>query len=141
MIRVELPKREELVNLALKAREKAYSPYSEFCVGAALLCADGEIFCGANVENSSYGATICAERSAFAAAISQGKRSFLAIAIVGGEKGAKVNKPCSPCGICRQFMTEFCAPDFLVLLYDGQAITKKTLGELMPEAFDKSSLQ
>ena len=141
MIRVEMSKREELVKLALEARKKAYSPYSNFCVGAALLCADGEIFCGTNIENSSYGATICAERSAFAAAISQGKRSFSAIAIVGGERDAEVNKSCSPCGICRQFMTEFCTPDFLVILYDGQAIAKKSLGELMPEAFDKSSLQ
>lgn len=124
-----------LVKSALEAREKAYSPYSNFCVGAALLCADGEIFKGANVENSSYGGTICAERSAFCSAISAGKRDFVAIAIVGAKRGEKVSSLCTPCGICRQFMSEFCSHDFPVLLYDGQAITEKTMGSLLPDAF------
>ena len=124
-----------LVDAALEARENAYSPYSEFCVGAALLCADGEIFKGANLENGSYGATICAERSAFCAAISAGKRSFTAIAIVGAKRGDGVGEICPPCGICRQLMSEFCSADFPILLYDGQAVFEKTLGSLLPEAF------
>ena len=124
-----------LVDRALDAREKAYSPYSDFCVGAALLCSDGEIFTGVNIENGSYGATICAERSAFCAAISEGKRDFSAVAIVGAERGKAPDKICPPCGICRQFMAEFCSADFPVFLYDGQDVIRKTLGELLPEAF------
>lgn len=125
----------QLVDKALAARENAYSPFSNFCVGAALLCADGEIFTGANVENSSYGGTICAERSAFCSAVSSGKRDFDAIAIVGAAKGETPSSTCAPCGICRQFMAEFCRDDLPVLLYDGQAIVETTLGELLPEAF------
>ena len=135
MIKLELSKRKLLVDKALDARERAYSPYSGFCVGAALLCSDGEIFTGVNVENGSYGATICAERSAFCSAVSEGKRDFIAIAIVGAEKEVTPNKICPPCGICRQFMSEFCNEDFLVLLYDGQDVVCKTLGELLPESF------
>ncbi len=127
--------KKQLVDKALSAREKAYSPYSSFCVGAALLCSDGEIFTGVNIENGSYGATICAERSAFAAAIGAGKSEFSAIAIVGAERGTGPSKLCLPCGICRQFMSEFCSPKFTILLYDGQAVVQKTLGELLPEAF------
>ena len=124
-----------LINAALEARENAYSPYSDFCVGAALLTEDGEIFKGANLENGSYGATICAERSAFCSAISAGKRKFVAIAIVGAKRGEEVSALCPPCGICRQFMSEFCSADFSVLLYDGQAVCEKTLGSLLPDAF------
>lgn len=135
MIRLDMSKKEELVKKALEAREKAYSPYSNFCVGAALLCSDGEMFTGVNVENGSYGATICAERSAFCSALSAGKRDFSAIAIVGAERGIEPDKVCPPCGICRQFISEFVGRDFLILLYDGQAVTEKNLGELLPEAF------
>lgn len=124
-----------LVERALDARKNAYSPYSGFCVGAALLCSDGEIFTGVNIENGSYGGTICAERSAFCAAISAGKSDFLAIAVVGAEREKDPQRICPPCGICRQFMSEFCGRDFAVLLYDGQAVIEKTLGELLPEAF------
>ena len=135
MIKLDLSESEMLVRKALEARDEAYSPYSGFCVGAALLCSDGEVFTGVNVENGSYGATICAERSAFCSAISAGKRDFSAIAIVGAERGRAPDKICPPCGICRQFMSEFCGQDFAVLLYDGQAVIGKTLGELLPEAF------
>ncbi|MBQ8408279.1 MAG: cytidine deaminase [Clostridia bacterium] len=124
-----------LIEKALEAREHAYAPFSGFFVGAALLSADGEIFLGANIENSSYGGTICAERSAFAAAISTGKREFVAIAIVGGKGGEKPLEPCAPCGICRQFMAEFCSADFPVILYDGKSPVCSTLGELLPYAF------
>ena len=124
-----------LIDKAACARERAYSPYSDFCVGAALLCDDGEIFTGVNIENSSYGGTVCAERSAFCAAISAGKRDFVAIAVVGGRRGDAVSQICPPCGICRQFMSEFCDAELPVLLYDGQAVTEIELGKLLPEAF------
>ena len=135
MIKLEEKDKMMLVNKALEARENAYSPYSGFCVGAALLCSDGEIIVGANVENGSYGATNCAERSAFCSAVSQGKRDFSAIAIVGAKRGEEIGEFCPPCGICRQFMSEFCAPELPVLLYDGQAVKEMTLGALLPEAF------
>ena len=127
--------KELLINKAIEARENSYSPFSSFSVGAALLCSDGEIIVGTNVENSSFGGTICAERSAFCAAVSQGKREFDAIAIVGGKRGEKISKNCAPCGICRQFMNEFCNADFIVLLSDGESITEKTLGSLLPDSF------
>ena len=130
----------KLVDEALAARFQAYSPYSNFCVGAALLCADGEIIRGANVENSSYGGTICAERSALCAAISQGKREFSAIAIVGAPKGKEIDAICAPCGICRQVMSEFASDDFVVLLYNGKDIAEYKLKELLPLSFDKSML-
>ena len=135
MIKLDLSKKKQLVDMALEARENAYSPYSDFCVGAALLCSDGEIFVGANVENGSYGATICAERSAFCSAISVGKRDFCAVAIVGAKRGEEISDFCPPCGICRQFMSELCSAELPVLLYDGQAVKETTLGALLPEAF------
>lgn len=135
MIKLEESSKKMLVDKAMRARENAYSPYSDFCVGAALLCSDGEIFTGVNIENSSYGATVCAERSAFAAAISSGKHEFTAIAVVGAKKGDVSHEICTPCGICRQFMSEFCTSDFQILMYDGQAVVSRTLGELLPEAF------
>lgn len=132
--------RKALVDAALSARERAYSPYSSFCVGAALLCADGEVVLGANVENSSYGATICAERVAFTTAIFEGKREFSAIAIVGAPRGDEIGAFCSPCGICRQFMAEFCNKNFEVILFDGKDIKAYTLDEVLPLAFTKSDL-
>ncbi len=127
--------KKELVKRAFSVAEKAYAPYSKFTVGASLLCKNGKIYDGCNVENASYGATICAERSAFASAISGGEREFEAIAIVGKKQGAKMDF-CSPCGICRQFMTEFCDKDFRIYLSDGSDIKEYTLGELIPLSFD-----
>ena len=92
----------ELINEALEARKCSHSPYSQFAVGAALLCSDGQIVRGANVENASFGGTICAERSAFLAAISMGKRDFEAVAIVGAPHGDKIDKICAPCISVRQ---------------------------------------
>ena len=129
-----------LVDRACEARHKAYSPYSQFCVGAALLCADGEIISGANIENSSYGATNCAERTAFFTALMQDRRDFTAMAIVGAKRGEEISSFCAPCGICRQVMAEFCRADFEVLLYDGKDIKTYTLSEILPEAFDKGNL-
>ena len=129
-----------LVELACKARLKAYSPYSGFCVGAALLCPDGRIYEGANIENASYGACNCAERTAFFNAVNEGRREFYAIAIVGAKRGEEISNFCAPCGICRQGMAEFCPPDFEILLYDGKEIKTYTLSALLPESFDKSNL-
>ena len=133
--------REELVKRALEARKKAYSPYSDFCVGAALLCEDGEIFEGANVENASYGATNCAERTAIFSAVYAGKRKFRAIAIVGAKRGCEVDAYCAPCGICRQVIAEFCDADAEVILYDGKQMKVKTMAEILPESFDVAVLK
>jgi cytidine deaminase len=121
----------ELIQAALNARRDAYAPYSKFAVGAALLTSAGEIVSGVNVENASYGLTICAERSAIFAAVSQGMREFSAIAIAtaGGH---------APCGACRQVLNEF-APDLLVLLVDSDHSEKPPrklrLSELLPHSF------
>ena len=130
----------DLVAVAEQARLASYSPYSNFAVGAALLCADGDVIIGANVENSSYGATNCAERTAFFTALMQEKKDFVAIAIIGAKRGEKVTSFCAPCGICRQVMAEFCSPSFEILLYDGKDIKTHTLSEILPESFDKGNL-
>ena len=96
---------QELIHKALEVRQKAYAPYSDFMVGAALLCKDGRIFTGCNIENASYGATNCAERTAFFKAVSEGYREFTAIVIAGGGKEAQSLEYCAPCGICRQVMS------------------------------------
>ena len=120
----------ELYEKALSAMQNAYAPYSKFTVGAALLASSGHIYTGVNVENASYGATICAERTAFVKAISEGERNFEAIAIVSGEGKAW------PCGICRQFMLEFVEDDFNIITGDSiEALEMRTMKELLPEAF------
>ena len=132
--------KKSLVERAVAARERAYSPYSSFCVGAALLCADGDVYEGANIENSSYGATNCAERTAFFTALLEGKREVTAIAIGGSKRGEDISSYCAPCGICRQVMAEFCRADFEILLFDGNNIKTYTLDSILPEAFDKGNL-
>lgn len=129
-----------LVRAAFEMLPKAYAPYSHFHVGAALLTGDGEVFAGCNVENASYGAAICAERTALVQAVSAGKREFQAIAVVGGREG-HVTDFAPPCGICRQVMVEFCGPDFLILLARSpEEIRCFTLAELLPEAFEGARL-
>ncbi len=123
----------ELMQLAALAAKKAYSPYSHFSVGAALLCTDGTAVTGCNVENASFGASCCAERSAVFAAVSQGKRDFSAIAVVGVKDSSARYAP--PCGICRQVLSEFCGADFRVVLLDGTHTVSYTLSELLPAAF------
>lgn len=132
----------ELVRLAKEAREHAYAPYSHFKVGAALLTDKGKVYTGCNVENASFGATNCAERTAFFKAVSEGERSFLAIAIVGAPSGKDTTDTCAPCGICRQVMREFCQPeDFKIVLEDGQGGTlSMTLEELLPRSFAGESM-
>lgn len=131
-----------LAKAACDTRKNAYAPYSHFTVGAALLTEDGKIFCGANVENASYGATICAERTAFSYAVCRGFRNFSAIAIAGAKED-EVAIACAPCGLCRQVMAEFCQKDFKIILVNQNDLTLsvvKTLDELFPTSFDKTSL-
>lgn len=127
-------RKEELIGNAMAAMKNAYSPYSEFCVGAALLTKKGKVYTGCNIENSSYSATNCAERTAFFSAIKNGERQFSAIAVVGGKKG-RVENYCFPCGVCRQVMSEFCDKDFKIYLYNGVEIRTYTLDELFPNTF------
>lgn len=125
-----------LMEEAAKARKLAYAPYSGFSVGAALLCKDGSIYRGCNVENASYGATNCAERTAFFKAVSEGKREFRAIAVVGGPEKEKEQKLCPPCGICRQVMEEFCDDTFVVVLGSSETDYQTyTLREIFPLPF------
>ena len=127
---------ERLIEEAMKARKMAYAPYSEFRVGAAFLDGDGTIYSGCNIENASYGACNCAERTAIFKAVSEGAGDFRAIAIVGG-KDKNVTEFCPPCGICRQVMSEFCDADtFKVILFDGTETRSYLLGDLLPHAFD-----
>lgn len=119
----------ELFERAVESRRHAYAPYSRFAVGAALLAEDGRIFTGVNVENASYGATICAERSALAAAVGAGARSFRAIAIAG-PSGTRT----TPCGVCRQALAEF-GPLTVAFADERGALTEVPLAELLPDAF------
>lgn len=126
----------ELALAAIEAMKKSYSPYSHFTVGAALLTKEGKIYTGANIENASYTPTVCAERNAIFTAVHQGERDFEAIAIVGGLCG-NVTGLTAPCGVCRQVMSEFCSPDFKIILVtssDGD-YEETTLGELLPYTF------
>lgn len=136
MTRIGISK-ETLLALAHKAKNHAYAPYSKFQVGAALLAENGEVYLGCNIENASYGATNCAERTAFFRAVSEGITSFQAIAIVGN-----AGTPCAPCGICRQVMREFCNPKtFLIYLEDGNGgVLEYTLEQLLPMSFGPESL-
>ena len=125
----------QLIALSLEAMEKAYAPYSGYKVGAALLCADGTVYQGCNIENASYGATNCAERTAFFKAVSDGHREFTAIAICGGKDG-KITGLFPPCGICRQVMGEFCGPDFKIYMVGpGETYQEQTLRQLLPYGF------
>ena len=121
----------ELINLANKARERAYAPYSEFTVGAALLCSDGSVYTGCNIENASYTPTCCAERVAFFSAVSDGKRDFSKIAVVGGDADTERAR-CYPCGVCRQVMSEFVDTDLKVVFSDGKELSME---ELLPYSF------
>ena len=129
----------ELVKLALEARKMSYSPYSGFSVGAALLCDDGTVYKGCNIENSAFSPTNCAERTAFFKAVSEGKRDFVKIAVVGGESDIEIPRNyCPPCGMCRQVMKEFCSSDFEIIIAKNENDFKiKTILELLPESFDK----
>ena len=131
---------DELVQKAIEMTKMSYVPYSHFHVGAALLDKNGKIWTGCNIENATYGATNCAERTAIFKAVSEGVRDFEAIAIVGGPEGADgahvLEEFCPPCGICRQVLAEFCSRDFKIILADGKGGQKVfTLADLLPESF------
>lgn len=132
---------EELIRLAYEAQKKSYSPYSHFATGAALLTADGQVFQGCNIENAAYSPTICAERTAFSKAVSEGIREFSKIAVVGGYPD-KPGDYCAPCGVCRQVMAEFCDPEqFEVILARDPADYKVILlKDLLPEGFGPKNL-
>ena len=130
----------ELIGAAMDAMKGAYAPYSGFYVGAALLCEGGEVYTGCNVENASYGACNCAERTAVFKAVSEGKLKYKGIAVVGGKSG-DVRSFCAPCGICRQVMAEFAEADFFVLLCDGEKTEKIMLSELLPHSFSGKNLE
>lgn len=132
---------EKLVALAQEARNRSYCPYSHFAVGAALLCRDGTVYQGCNIENAAFGPGNCAERTAIFKAISEGHRDFAAIAVAGGPAGESVKGMCTPCGVCRQVMREFCPDDFPIhLALGGSAYRTVTLADLLPLSFGPDDL-
>lgn len=126
----------ELIKEAKRAAESAYAPYSGFTVGAALLTKRGKVYRGCNIENAAYSPTNCAERTAFFKAVSEGEREFSAIAIVGG-KNLDFASFCTPCGVCRQVMSEFCDGDFKIILgRNDEEVKVYPLRELLPLSFE-----
>ncbi|MDD4082405.1 MAG: cytidine deaminase [Sphaerochaetaceae bacterium] len=123
----------QLMETAIEAREHSYAPYSNFCVGAALMTNEGKVYTGCNIENSGFTATVCAERVAFFKAVEAGERDFKQIAIVGGMRGP-ITDSCAPCGVCRQVMAEFCNHEkFKIILGKNSDVYKVyTLAELLP---------
>ena len=134
--------RKQLVSEALAAREFAYTPYSGFAVGAALLTKDGKIYRGCNIESATYTPTNCAERTAFFKAVSEGERSFEAIAIVGGPAGKPPVDFCFPFGVCRQVMAEFCKEDFRIIIGKSEEEYEEyTLDDILPHMFSEKDLR
>ncbi len=131
-----------LVRDSLEARRNSYAPYSGFWVGAALLTADGRIFTGCNIENAAFTPTVCAERTAFFKAVSEGAREFWGIAVAGSPQGDEVTQYAYPCGVCRQVMMEFCRPsDFKVIVARSEEDYKvMPLKDLLPEGFGPDNL-
>ena len=132
----------KLISLADEARSRSYAPYSNYAVGAALLCEDGSIVTGCNMENAAFGPGICAERCAIYKAVSDGRRSFKSIAVAGSPVGEPLSQYASPCGVCRQVMREFADPasfDIIVAGPDGE-YRINTLDELLPDSFGPDNL-
>ena len=131
----------QLCILADEARSRSYCVYSDFAVGAALLTEEGKVYQGCNIENASYPAGICAERTAFCKAISEGERNFKAIAIAGGPKGSKPDNA-YPCGICRQFMNEFVSGDSfdILIVHEDLSYDQIKFSDILPFAFDPANL-
>ena len=127
-----------LCEMAEEARKSAYSPYSGITVGAALLCGSGKVYTGANIENSAYSPSICAERVAFFKAINDGEREFVRIAISGGRRGEPPRASFPPCGVCRQVMAEFCNSDFGIIFENGKELK---FSSLLPYGFDKDFIK
>lgn len=133
---------EELIEQAMRARELSYSPYSGYRVGAALMTDEGAVYTGCNIENAAYTPTNCAERTAFFKAVSEGQRTFCAIAIVGGPAGETITQYAYPCGVCRQVMMEFCDPQTfeVIIAKSKKEYQVKKLQELLPDGFGPSNL-
>ena len=135
-------KPEELVMLAKDARARSYVPYSGFAVGAALLCKDGKIYQGCNIENAAFGPTICAERVAVFKAVYDGEREFEAIAVAGGRAGEEITGLFPPCGVCRQVLREFCDLDFMLYLAkENGEYEARSLGEMLPMSFSGADMK
>ena len=130
-----------LCEKAKQARNCAYAPYSAFKVGAALLCGDGEIYTGCNIENASYSPTCCAERVAFFKAVSDGKREFSAIAVCGGKEDTLSESPCFPCGVCRQVLREFCKDDLKIYVMSRDEVKEYSLSDILPFSFGVENLE
>ena len=132
---------EEMIGLAIEQLAYAYTPYSRFYVGAALLTEAGQVYTGCNIENAAYGPSNCAERTAFFKAVSEGERSFQAICIVGGKDGV-LTEYAAPCGVCRQVMMEFCDPETfrIILAVSKEQYDVFTLKEMLPLGFGPSNL-
>ena len=131
---------EKLCQLAVEAMGFAYAPYSGYKVGAALLCEDGTVYTGCNIENASFTPTICAERTAIFKAVSDGHRDFAAIAICGGKDGC-ITGLFPPCGVCRQVMREFCRDDFSVYLVKPDGYELRTMAQLLPDSFSPKNME
>ena len=130
-----------LCQKAIDMRSESYAPYSDFLVGSALLTEDGQIYTGCNIENSAFGPSICAERTAIFKAVSEGHKDFAAIAIAGGKRDGELQY-CAPCGVCRQVMREFSKPSFKIYLAkSADDYREYTLGELLPESFGPENLE
>ena len=130
---------EQLCELAKEAMLRAYAPYSGFKVGAALLCKDGTVYQGCNIENAAYGPTNCAERTAIFKAVYDGQREFEAIAVCGGKDGV-ITGSFPPCGVCRQVMREFCDVDFKIYMVDEKGYQEVTLAQLLPYSFSAADM-
>ncbi|MBR3785943.1 MAG: cytidine deaminase [Firmicutes bacterium] len=133
----------ELLKEAKLARERAYTPYSHFKVGAALLTKSGKIYHGCNIENAAFTPTNCGERTAFFRAVYEGERDFDRIAVVGAPEGVEADIPTAPCGVCRQVMMEFCDPEtFVIVMPDGKGgALEVLLKELVPYGFGPDNLK
>ena len=130
-----------LCQKAIDMRSESYAPYSDFLVGSAILTDDGKVFTGCNIENSAFGPSNCAERTAIFKAVSEGYRDFAAIAIAGGKRDGELQY-CAPCGVCRQVLREFCKPSFKIYLAKSADDYKEyTLGDLLPESFGLDNLR
>ena len=139
---MERTQSQQLIRAAFAARRFAYTPYSHFKVGAALLARNGQVFTGCNIESASYSPTNCAERTALFKAVSEGVTEFSAIAIVGSREGEVNRIVTSPCGVCRQALFEFCGPDLTVIMARSEEdYLETTLGELLPYGFGPKNLE
>lgn len=141
MTQLTLEEKKELIRLAFAAREKAYTPYSDFMVGAALRAADGRVFTGCNVENAAFTPTSCAERTALFKAVSEGVTQFTDIAVVGARRGEVNQQITSPCGVCRQALYEFGGPELNVIMARSEEdFIERSMDELLPLGFGASNV-